>query len=345
MYKSKASEYDITRPLPAKNCVNKLSPSSSGACARGKPFSTIYKPQKPKLEINSEHCAFDGFNQKQLLIHGGHSVGDLRCPELQRPQRAQALQHWGVDCQALGRELPQAQEDRRGRIARWVDVVGLVSQATLDLLMNVIHQIGPGKYKDLVHLFCSAEKKDCVADAFFPLLDRAAMALHGYYSFQVDKSISEIMTDNLSNNLSQLSQSLLISKFFEYFLRALFLECYLTEIHVLPLVIEVNSNPDNFGRLSDSCQVSFDIKVIFHHSNILEALMYTALLTVQSIDPVGGGMEVFRSTENLIATAIRVRVVALREKNWQGNHDFRYRKPWKASAAMATAQSADAAAT
>ncbi|KAK3041111.1 hypothetical protein RJ639_026908 [Escallonia herrerae] len=262
---------------------------------------------------NWKSCAFNGFNQKQLLIHGGHSVGDLRSPELQRPQRPQALQQWGVDRHTLGKELPQAQEERRGRIARWVDVVVLVSQLgnigfaaecqflRLDMgsikishcELNLLHygrysasgiaeglSAAPRHFKGLslpsavkgglkltrrdvwlliLHLFCSAEQKDCVADAFFPLFDRAAMALHGYYSFQVDKTSAHI------------------SKFYEYFLWALFLECHLTEIHILPLVIEVNSNPDNFGRLSDSCQVSFYVKVIFYHSNILEALMYTAL--------------------------------------------------------------------
>ncbi|KAG5539853.1 hypothetical protein RHGRI_020165 [Rhododendron griersonianum] len=35
------------------------------------------------------------------------------------------------------------------------------------------------------------------------------------------------------------------------------------------------------------------------------------------------GMEVLRSTDSLMATAIKVRVVALREKNLHGSQNFR----------------------
>ncbi|KAK3013206.1 hypothetical protein RJ639_010394 [Escallonia herrerae] len=52
---------------------------------KGKPFSTNYKPQKPKLKFNSEHCTFNGFDQKLLLIRGGHIVRDLRCVEPKHP--------------------------------------------------------------------------------------------------------------------------------------------------------------------------------------------------------------------------------------------------------------------
>lgn len=56
-------------------------------------------------------------------------------------------------------------------------------------------------------------------------------------------------------------------------------------------------------------------------------------------------MAAFRSTENLMAIAMTVRVVALRVKNLHGNQNFLYLKPWRASMAMATAQINDAAAT
>lgn len=57
------------------------------------------------------------------------------------------------------------------------------------------------------------------------------------------------------------------------------------------------------------------------------------------------GMEVLRSTESLIPTPMKVREVALREKNLQGNQNFRWRKPWRRSAAMASAQRSEAIAT
>lgn len=51
-----------------------------------------------------------------------------------------------------------------------------------------------------------------------------------------------------------------------------------------------------------------------------------------------------RSTESLMATDMTVRDVAFREKNLQGNQNFRQRKPVRASAAMARLQERDAAA-
>lgn len=51
-----------------------------------------------------------------------------------------------------------------------------------------------------------------------------------------------------------------------------------------------------------------------------------------------------RSTESLLATPSMVSEVALMEKNLQGNQNLRWRKPWMASDAMATAQASDAAA-
>ncbi|MFS8004052.1 hypothetical protein Hanom_Chr13g01221131 [Helianthus anomalus] len=57
------------------------------------------------------------------------------------------------------------------------------------------------------------------------------------------------------------------------------------------------------------------------------------------------GMAAFRSTENLIATAMTVRVVAFRVKNLQGNQNFLYLKAWSASMVMAMPQINDAAAT
>ncbi|KAL0543971.1 hypothetical protein IC582_019081 [Cucumis melo] len=55
-------------------------------------------------------------------------------------------------------------------------------------------------------------------------------------------------------------------------------------------------------------------------------------------------MEVLRSTESLIATAIRVREVELRVKNLQGNQNFLWRMPWMRSAAIAKRQTKEAAA-
>lgn len=56
------------------------------------------------------------------------------------------------------------------------------------------------------------------------------------------------------------------------------------------------------------------------------------------------GMEVLRSTENLVATAMKVRVAALRGKREEGNQSLRRRMDWKASTAIAAAQAAEAAA-
>ena len=56
-------------------------------------------------------------------------------------------------------------------------------------------------------------------------------------------------------------------------------------------------------------------------------------------------MEVFRSTDSFIATANKVREVALSEENLQGNQNFLLRIPWMASAAIPTRQASDAAAT
>ncbi|BBH03145.1 hypothetical protein Prudu_013932 [Prunus dulcis] len=53
----------------------------------------------------------------------------------------------------------------------------------------------------------------------------------------------------------------------------------------------------------------------------------------------------FRSTDNLTATPIKVKEVALMEKNLLGNQSFQCRKPWTTSAAIAIRQARDAAAT
>lgn len=52
----------------------------------------------------------------------------------------------------------------------------------------------------------------------------------------------------------------------------------------------------------------------------------------------------FRSTESLTAAAIKVREVALMEKNLQGNQNCVWRKPLIRSAAIATRHARDAAA-
>ncbi|KVH99869.1 hypothetical protein Ccrd_021899 [Cynara cardunculus var. scolymus] len=52
-----------------------------------------------------------------------------------------------------------------------------------------------------------------------------------------------------------------------------------------------------------------------------------------------------RSTGSFSATAINVMEVALRVKNLHGNQSFRWRKPWKTSAAIARVQRRDAIAT
>ncbi|CAN1174600.1 hypothetical protein LINPERPRIM_LOCUS10007 [Linum perenne] len=57
------------------------------------------------------------------------------------------------------------------------------------------------------------------------------------------------------------------------------------------------------------------------------------------------GIGVLRSTENLTATVIIVSEVALMEKNLLGNQKFLCRQPWTRSAAMAIAQTREAAAT
>ena len=109
--------------LPLLNA--KMSTSTNSSTISTTPSSTSIRsqvllhlnPKKPRFNSSLAHSNFasisEGYNQKQLLFHGGNCLWRLRCPKLQRSQHQEGRRHWHGYAQAHWGDLPQTQEARR----------------------------------------------------------------------------------------------------------------------------------------------------------------------------------------------------------------------------------------